>query len=291
MLVSFGAATRRRVMFGGHYDLYVLDPDDRARGRSSSAMPASRSSTPSRSTRARIRGVFASALDEPNGFTIVHDGQTGSRRHGTRRAAARVTVVPEHADGARDRSEARGVRRLRGAPADARRDVVRHRRRQRRERQPSGKVYVRRRLAPGNVPHREPTARRTFRVPGGMPIVLHLSDDERRRARSNRCRASSAKRWSSRRASTGTRPSRAEFFNGLCGQVPQRRSTRDRWTSRVNPDMRDAGVGNVAARTASAETPAGGIHATCSGRRRGGGGGAAGRQRGQDGPGPSEGRA
>ncbi len=174
MLVSFG--TGAPASFGGDYDLYVLDPGTGAKtkllGQAGTAEVEAVAVYPRTD-----KGVFTSAPDEPNGHTSV-----SASADPTKSAPADVTVldmtvlasllfqntptgrVVEPDLGSFDIYEdlPPDVASLSACGGNVACDAY-------------GKVYVRRRLL-GAVPV-QPDGSAHFRIPGGLPIVLHLAED------------------------------------------------------------------------------------------------------------------
>jgi hypothetical protein len=174
MLVSFGAGAP--ASFGGDYDVYLLDPATGAKaklfGDAGSAEVEAAAVYPRTN-----KGIFASAYDEPNGHTSV----SPSLVPGTT-AAADVTVLDmtvlasllfqNTPTGRAVEPDLKAFDLYEDLPPDvtafgacgsntACDDF--------------GKVYVRRRLL-GSVPVALDGSAH-FRIPGGLPIVLHLADD------------------------------------------------------------------------------------------------------------------
>ena len=176
MLVSFGAGAP--ASFGGDYDVYVLDPVTGAKTKLLG--DAGSAEIEAVAVYARTdKGVFASTPDEPNGHTYIQPSvKPGSS------SPADVTVLDmtvlasllfqntptgrvvesdlKSFDIYEDLPPEASVTSFSGCGGNTACDAY-------------GKVYVRRRLL-GNVPVQGDGSAR-FRVPGGLPIVLHLSDD------------------------------------------------------------------------------------------------------------------
>jgi hypothetical protein len=206
MLVSFG--TGAPASFGGDYDVYVLDPASGAKtmllGSPGTAEVEAVAVYP------RVpKGIFVSALDEPNGHTTIVPNQT----------TADVTVLDMTVLGSllfQNTSTGRvlepdlknfdiyedlppDVTSFPSGNANTASDQY-------------GKVYVRRRLR-GTVPV-EDDGSAHFIIPGGMPMVLHLSD-------TSESQKLSLPRWQ-REEMTFTPGEQSHqgfpsiFFNGLC---------------------------------------------------------------------------
>jgi hypothetical protein len=206
MLVSFG--TGAPANFGGDYDVYVLDPASGSKtmllGSPGTAEVEAVAVYP------RVpKGIFASALDEPNGHTTIVPNQT----------TADVTVLDMTVLGSllfQNTSTGRvlepdlknfevyedlppDVTSFPSGGANTASDQY-------------GKVYVRRRLR-GTVPV-EDDGSAHFIIPGGMPMVLHLSD-------TSESQKLSLPRWQ-REEMTFTPGEQSHqgfpsiFFNGLC---------------------------------------------------------------------------
>ncbi len=171
MLVSFG--TGAPSSFGGDYDVYVLDPASGAKTRLLGNAGTAEVEAVAVYPRAP-KGIFASALDEPNGHTTVIPDET----------TADVTVLDmtvlasllfQNTDTGRVlEPDLKSFDVYEDLPPDV-------------TSFPSsgtntatdayGKVYVRRRLR-GTIPVADDGSAH-FVIPGGMPMVLHLSNDQR----------------------------------------------------------------------------------------------------------------
>ncbi len=175
MLVSFGSG--QPSSFGGDYDLYVLDP---ATGTKTMLLGgAGTAEIEAVAVYPRTdKGVFASVPDEPNGHTSITPGLDP-----TQSAAADVTVLDMQLlasllfqntpTGRLIEPDLQSFDVYEDLPPDV-------------SSFPSacggntacdayGKVYVRRRLL-GHVPLQADGSTH-FKVPGGLPLVLHLADD------------------------------------------------------------------------------------------------------------------
>jgi hypothetical protein len=173
MLVSFGGGNPSS--FGGDYDVYVLDP---ATGNKTKLLGnAAIAEVGAVAVYERAdKGVFVSTPDEPNGHTYIQPGETN----------ADVTVLdmtvlasllfqntptgrvvePDLASFDIYEDLPPDVTNLGACGGNTVCDQY-------------GKVYVRRRLL-GSVPVQADGSAH-FRIPGGMPIVLHLADDSESR--------------------------------------------------------------------------------------------------------------
>ena len=174
MLVSFGSG--KPASFGGDYDLYVLDPTTGAKTKLLGNVGTAEIEAVAVYPRTN-KGVFASAPDEPNGHTAITVGVDP-----TRGAPADVTVLDmtvlasllfqNTPTGRLVEPDLKSFDIYEDLPPDVTSfpacggntacDAY-------------GKVYVRRRLL-GTVPVQLDGSAR-FRVPGGLPIVLHLAED------------------------------------------------------------------------------------------------------------------
>jgi hypothetical protein len=173
MLVSFGSGDP--ATFGGDYDVYVLDPATGAKTKLFGAAGSAEIEAVAVYPRTD-KGIFASAYDEPNGHTSVSNAQPNAS------APADVTVLDmtvlasllfqNTPTGRAVETDLRSFDIYEDLPPDvtafgacggstACDDF--------------GKVYVRRRKL-GTVPL-QPDGSAHFRIPGGLPIVLHLADD------------------------------------------------------------------------------------------------------------------
>jgi hypothetical protein len=206
ILVSYGSGDPTN--FGGDYDLYVMDP---ATGNKTRLLGfAQTAEIEAVGVFARVnKGIFASTPDEPNGHTYIQDGQT----------AADVTVLDMPVLGSLLFQNTPTGRLL--EPDLPGFDVYE-------ELPPNGtsfgacgsnvvtdsfgQVCVRRRRV-GSVPL-QPDGSAHFRIPGGMPMLLHLPDD-------SESRQLGLPRWQ-RETMTFTpgenshQAMPATFFNNLC---------------------------------------------------------------------------
>jgi hypothetical protein len=209
VLVSFGAGDP--ATFGGDYDVYVLDPVTSQKTKLLGTAGTAEVEAVAIYQRA-AKGIFASAVDEPNGHSVIDPTQT----------TADVTLmsVPVLASllfqntptGRLVEPDLKSFDVYEDLPPDVTAfpscggntvcDNL----------GPTGMVYVRRRLA-GTVPVQTDQSAR-FAVPGGMPFVLKLGDDVE-------SRTMSLPRW--QREAMTFAPGEAirqgfpqTFFNGLC---------------------------------------------------------------------------
>jgi hypothetical protein len=171
MLVSFGAGAPES--FGGDYDVYSLDPITGDKVKLFGGSQAAEVEAVAVYARA-AKGTFVSAADEPNGHTFVRPGDS----------SADVTILdmPVLAsllfqNTPMRRSLERDLKSF-DLYEDLPPDVTTF--------PPAcnagflacddyGQVYVRRRLL-GSVPLQSDGSAH-FRIPGGLPIVLHLAED------------------------------------------------------------------------------------------------------------------
>jgi hypothetical protein len=180
MLVSYGAG--QPASFGGDYDLYVLEPSTGAKTKLLGSVGSAEIEAVAVYARAD-KGVFASAPDEPNGHTVVQAGiKPGSA------SPADVTVLDMRVlasllfqntpTGRLVESDMKSFdiyedlppeSSVTSFPANGTNTVT----------DAYGKVYVRRRLL-GTVPLQADGSAH-FRIPGGLPVVLHLPDDSESR--------------------------------------------------------------------------------------------------------------
>jgi hypothetical protein len=174
MLVSFG--TGAPATFGGDYDLYVLDPTSGAKTKLLGGAGTAEIEAVAVYPRTD-KGVFVSAPDEPNGHTSIAPGTLP-----TMSAPADVTVLDmtvlasllfqNTPTGRVVEPDLPSFEIYEDLPPDVTSfsacggntacDSY-------------GKVYVRRRLL-GSVPVQADGSAH-FRIPGGLPIVLHLAED------------------------------------------------------------------------------------------------------------------
>jgi hypothetical protein len=211
MLVSFG--TGAPAAFGGDYDVYVLDPSTGAKAKILGDAGSAETEAVAVYPRTN-KGIFASTPDEPNGHTYVSSLQPGVA------APADVTVLDmtvlasllfqNTPTGRVLETDLKSFDLYEDLPPDvtsfaacggntACDDF--------------GKVYVRRRLL-GTVPVQSDGSAH-FRVPGGVPIVLHLGDD-------SESRRLNLPRWQREEMTflpgeTAHQSFPAPFFDNLCG--------------------------------------------------------------------------
>ncbi len=176
MLVSFGSGAP--ASFGGDYDVYVLDPVSGSKtkllGSAGSAEIEAVAVYPRTD-----KGVFASTPDEPNGHTYIKPGAAPGSSNAADVTVLDMTVLAsllfqntptgrviesdlKSFDIYEDLPPEPGVAAFTACGSNTACDAY-------------GKVYVRRRLL-GTVPLQSDGSAH-FRVPGGLPIVLHLADD------------------------------------------------------------------------------------------------------------------
>ena len=206
MLVSFGAGDPST--FGGDYDVYAMDP---VTGTKTQILgTAGAADIEAVGVYARVpKGIFTPVGDEPNGDTSIHEGDPN----------ADVTVLDMHV-----LSSLLFQNTPTGRPVELDLpsfDVYE-------ELPPDvtsfpacggntycdsyGMVYVRRRLL-GNVPVL-PDGSAHFRIPGGLPLLLHLANDAEGTKGVPRWQRETMTFVPGEYAHQGFQ---ARFFNGLCG--------------------------------------------------------------------------
>ncbi len=209
LLVSYGA-TSDPAQFAGDYDVYVLDPNLGTKTKLLGAAGTSETEAVGVYPRA-VRSIFTSALDEPNGFTVVHSGAP--------EADVDVLSVPVLASLVFQNTPTGRLL----DPGLSSMDVYE-------ELPPTsdvtsyatggsnvatdsfGQVYVRRRSLGTTKVNSDGSAH--FKIPGGVPIVLHLPDTDL-------SKKNSLPRWQREEMefSPGEYVHQAfppAFFNGLC---------------------------------------------------------------------------
>jgi len=177
MLVSFGAATDAAA-FGGDYDVYVLDP---VRGTKQKILgDAGTAEIEAVAVFGRVsRGIFASSLDEPNGFTTVSPGRPEADIHVLDMPLLATLLFQNTPTGRPIEDDLTSVEIFEDLPppldmtgfgaggANVANDAF-------------GKVFVKRRKL-GDVPLASDGSAH-FRVPGGLPILFKLPDTSASRA-------------------------------------------------------------------------------------------------------------
>ena len=210
LLVSFGEAADASA-FGGDYDVWVMSPNTGQRTKLFG--DAGSAEVEAVGVFARFpRPVFKSALDEPNGHTVVFPGKTEAQIHvldfpvlGSllfqNTPTGRVIDPDVKTVGIyEDLPPAPGVDSFEKAGAEAVSDAF-------------GRVIVRRRLL-GNAPlERDGSVK--VQIPGGVPIVLRLPDTPLSRERN-------LPRWQREQyvffpGEYSHQSFKAEFFDALCG--------------------------------------------------------------------------
>jgi hypothetical protein len=209
MLVSYGAGAPES--FGGDYDVYVLDP---ASGTKTKLLGASGTAeVDAVAIYGRVpKGIFVGTADEPNGNTTVHAGETnadvtvldmtvlGSLIFQNTPTGRLVEPDLRSFDVYEDLPPPASMAAFAGCSGNVACDAF-------------GKVYVSRRKR-GTVPVQVDGSAH-FRITGGMPMVLHLSDTSESTKRG-------LPRW--QREEMTFVPGEyshqgfpAPFFNNLCG--------------------------------------------------------------------------
>jgi hypothetical protein len=169
-LVSFGAGDP--ASFGGDYDLYVVDPVTATKTKLLG--DTATAEVEAVGVYARVdKGVFGAALDERNGHTEIHEGEANADVTVLEARVLASLLFQNTPTGRRVESDMKSFDVYEDLPPDV-------------SAFPAacggntvcdsyGKVYVRRRLL-GRVPLQSDGSAH-FRVPGGLPLVLHLPDD------------------------------------------------------------------------------------------------------------------
>jgi hypothetical protein len=168
MLVSYGMGVP--ASFGGDYDVYVLDPTTGAKTRLLGG--AGTAEVDAVAVYARIpKGIFVGTPDEPNGNTSIHIGETVADIMVLDSTVLGSLLFQNTPTGRLVEPDLRSFDVYEDLPPDVSAfppcggntacDTY-------------GKVYVRRRKR-GTVPVQADGSAH-FRIPGGMPMVLHLAD-------------------------------------------------------------------------------------------------------------------
>ncbi|WP_394835193.1 hypothetical protein LVJ94_52710 [Pendulispora rubella] len=178
MLVSFGAASDAAT-FGGDYDVYELDPATGAKRKLFG--DAGVAEVDAVAVFGRVpRGIFGSALDEPNGFTSILPGKLEADIHVLDMPLLASLLFQNTPTGRSLEDGLNGVEIFEELPpplemtsfgvggANVAKDAF-------------GQVFVKRRLL-GSVPLGSDGSAH-FRVPGGLPIAFKLPETAASRAR------------------------------------------------------------------------------------------------------------
>ncbi len=170
LLVSFGAGAP--ASFGGDYDVYVMDPVTGQKSKLLGAVGTAEVDAVAVYPRA-VKPVFVSAPDEPNGVTSVEPGEANAQVTLLDAPVLASLLFQNTPTGRVLEPDLGSFEIYEELPPDVSSfpacggntfcDAF-------------GKVYVRRRRV-GTVPLR-PDGSTRFAVPGGLPILLHLGDDE-----------------------------------------------------------------------------------------------------------------
>jgi hypothetical protein len=212
ILVSFGSGAPSS--FGGDYDVYVVDP---VSGNKTKLLgSAGTAEVEAVAVYARApKGIFVGTGDEPNGNTTIHPGESDADVT-VLDATALASLLFQNTPTGRvvepdlsyfevweDLPPESSVTSLPACGGNTACDML----------GPSGKVYTRRRkLGTVNV---LTDGSAHFKIPGGMPIVLHLADDAESKAKS-------LPRWQREEMTFvpgeySHQSFRGVFFNNLCG--------------------------------------------------------------------------
>jgi hypothetical protein len=208
VLVSFGSGDPST--FGGDYDVYVVDPVTGAKTQLLGS--AGTAEVEAVAVYPRVpKGIFASALDEPNGHTYVNAGDGNADITVLDMTVLASLLFQNTPTGRLIESDLKSFDVYEDLPPDV-------------TSMPAcptsgnlfcdsfGSVYVRRRVV-GNVPLLADGSAH-FAIPGGLPMVLHLGDD-------SESQAMSLPRWQREEMTfvPGEQVHQAfpsQFFNNLC---------------------------------------------------------------------------
>jgi len=169
MLVSFGSGAPNA--FGGDYDVYVLDAGTGSKAKLLGS--AGTQETEAVAVYPRVaKGIFVSTPDEPNGHTYIDPGSPNADITVLDMPVLASLLFQNTPTGRVIEPDLKSFEVYEDLPPDVQSfgacggntfcDAF-------------GKVYVRRRLV-GSVPIL-PDGSAHFRIPGGLPMVLHLADD------------------------------------------------------------------------------------------------------------------
>jgi hypothetical protein len=176
MLVSFGSGDPSS--FGGDYDVYVMDPVSGTKTKLLGS--AGTAEIEAVAVYARVpKGIFIGTGDEPNGNTTIHDGDPVADVTVLDMTALASLLFQNTPTGRVIEPDLPSFDVYEDLPPDV----------TSMPQCPSngnlfcdnyGSVYVRRRIV-GNVPLLADGSAH-FKIPGGLPIVLHLADDSESKA-------------------------------------------------------------------------------------------------------------
>jgi hypothetical protein len=169
LLVSYGAGDPAG--FGGDYDLYVVDPVTRTKTKLLGAAGTAEVDAVAVYERA-AKDVFASTPDEPNGHTEIHPGDPNADVTVLDMTVLASLLFQNTPTGRTVEPDLKSFEIYEDLPPDlaASPDCAGNT-----FQDAYGQVCVRRRLV-GTVPLLADGSAH-FRIPGGLPIVLHLGDD------------------------------------------------------------------------------------------------------------------
>jgi hypothetical protein len=173
VLVSFGAGDP--AAFDGDYDLYVIDPVSKSKVKLLGNAGTAEMDAVAVYERA-AKEVFVSAADEPNGHTEIHPGDPNADVTVLDMTVLASLLFQNTPTGRNVEADLKTFDIYEDLPPDlaASPDCAGNS-----ASDAFGQVCVRRRLL-GTVPV-QPDGSAHFRIPGGLPVVLHLGDDSESR--------------------------------------------------------------------------------------------------------------
>ncbi len=246
VLVSFGNGDP--ASFGGDYDVYVLDPITGAKTRLVGG--AGTAETEAVAIFPRVaKGIFVSTGDEPNGNTTLHPGENIADITVLDMTALASLLFQNTPTGRVVEPDLGSFEVWEDLPPDVTSmpgacggnvacDML----------GPQGKVYSRRRML-GQVPVLGDGSAH-FKIPGGMPMVIHLPDD----AESKKM---NLPRWQREEMTFvpgeyAHQSFRGQFFNNLCGNCHGAISGLP-FDVALNPDFMTQASDVIAATTAATD--------------------------------------
>ena len=250
VLVSFGAGAP--ASFGGDYDVFVMDPVSGVKTRLLGAAGTAETEAVAVFPRAD-KGIFVGTGDEPNGNTAIHPGEKNADITVLDAPVLASLLFQNTPTGRVIEPDLSSFEVWEDLPPDV-------------TSMPSscggntacdmlgslGKVYIRRRSL-GTVPVLSDGSAH-FKIPGGMPVVLHLADDQE-------SKTMGVPRWQREEMTFlpgeyAHQSFRGVFFNNLCGNCHGAISGKP-FDVALNPDFITQASDVLAATTAATDLTGG----------------------------------